>query len=265
MTEKRRGRILVVEDEIDIRELIELQLLRDGHFVETASDGEDALRRLLAAESPESLPELLVVDWMLPGLSGLEITQAVRKSPLLQKIPVLMVTARAEAADVVLGLEAGADDYVTKPFDIPVLLARVRALLRRAQQVATESTGESDLLELGALRVDRASHLVSCEGERVELTPSEFKLLVVLIEHRGKVLTRDQLIHAVQGQGVNVVDRAIDTHVFGLRKKLGACADWVETVRGVGYRVRPEENRAAARGATAPASAVSSPKKPEGR
>jgi two-component system, OmpR family, phosphate regulon response regulator PhoB len=234
-------RILLVEDEADIRDLISLHLGREGYAVESAIDGEEGLRKLRQAPY-----DLLVLDWMLPGISGLELTRIFRSPASASEIPasgapILMVTARMEAADIVLGLEAGADDYVTKPFEIPVLLARVRALLRRSKQTV-EKPGAP--LVLGDVWIDPNSYEVKCAGELLSLTPSEFKLLLALAQNRGRVLTRDRLIDCVQGAGVTVVDRAIDTHIFGLRKKLGACADVIETVRGVGYRVRSDSDPA---------------------
>lgn len=238
------SKILVVEDETDVRDLMTLHLKREGFEAVIASDGEEAIRLLR-----ENAYDLVVLDWMLPGVSGLEICKQINR-----KYPVLMVTARADTTDIVLGLEMGADDYVTKPFEIPVFMARVRALLRRGP-LPTFSGAESllkpskpssnlndpsekfELIELGALRVKVEAHQVFCGNEEIPLTPSEFKLLTALVRNRGRVLTRDRLIELVQGQGVAVVDRAIDTHVFGLRKKLGPCADLIETIRGVGYRV----------------------------
>ncbi len=219
--------VLVVEDEKDIRELIAIHLSREGLTVVPAGDGEEALAKLRAASH-----DLLLVDWMLPGMSGLEIAKAARADSRHRTTPILMVTARTEAADIVAGLEAGADDYVTKPFEVPVLMARVRALLRRAGMKP-----DGDVVKVGNLEINLESYEARCEGKPLTLTVSEFKLLAALIENRGKVFTRDQLIARVQGEGVTVVDRAIDTHVFGLRKKLGPCAEVVETVRGVGYRV----------------------------
>jgi two-component system phosphate regulon response regulator PhoB len=229
MTRNASTRILVIEDESDIRDLLLLHLGREGYVTEEAPDGNTGF---LAIESGEF--DLYVIDWMLPQMSGIELIRRLRQERR-STAPVLMVTARIEPADIVAGLEAGADDYVTKPFELPVLLARVRALLRRARS-ALEPTGSA--LATGAIRIDLASHEVYCAGERVDLTPSEFKLMVALARNQGRVLTRQKLIDLVQGEGVTVVDRAIDTHVFGLRKKLGECGEVIETVRGVGYRVR---------------------------
>ena len=225
-------RILIVEDEADIRDLIELHLKRERYAVESVSEGEEGMQKLL-----QDRYQLVILDWMLPGMSGLEIAKALRQNDATQKLPILMVTARMEPADIVLGLESGADDYVTKPFEIPVLLARVRALLRRSAEVPPAKS-EAGRIQVGALSLDPSSYQVTCAGEPVTLTLSEFKLLMALVQNKGRVLTRDRLIDLVQGEGVSVVDRAIDTHVFGLRKKLGNCADSIETVRGVGYRVK---------------------------
>jgi two-component system phosphate regulon response regulator PhoB len=226
--------VLVVEDEADVRELILLHLQRDGYKTDSAGDGEEALQKIQKAGQTY---DLFVLDWMLPKVSGLELMRALRTG-MRSKTPILMVTARVEAADIVLGLEAGADDYLTKPFEIPVLMARVRALLRRATMSASEA--ESEKIKIDALEIDTAAHEVRCEGNLIALTTSEFKLLASLAQNRGRVLTRDQLIDLVRGIDVSIVSRAIDTHIFGLRKKLGPCADIVETIRGVGYRIKSQ-------------------------
>ena len=231
-----KPRILLVEDEQDIRSLMVLHLRREGLELVEAADGDEALRAL-----QQGGWSVLVFDWMLPGMNGLELIRAVRQQD--PKTPILMVTAKAEAADIVLGLETGADDYLVKPFEVPVLLARVRALLRRwrMQQEAPKPLAPGSTRErvVGGLRLLPDSHELFCDGAPVALTISEFKLLSALLEAQGKVLTRGQLIELIQGQGVSVVDRTVDTHVFGLRKKLEACGDLIETVRGVGYRIRP--------------------------
>jgi DNA-binding response OmpR family regulator len=229
-----KARILVVEDEKDIGELICLHLRREGHELELVENGEDALNLL-----NENLFDLVVLDWMLPGLSGLELCKKIRmnRDSKSSAVPIFMVTARAHSSDLVVGLEMGADDYITKPFEIPVFLARVRALLRRA---ATGGDEPQDKYEIGDLKVDQQTYQVVCAKKDVQLTPSEFKLLLALVRNRGRVLTRERLIDLVQGEGVTVVDRTIDTHIFGLRKKLGKCSDIVETIRGVGYRVKSE-------------------------
>lgn len=220
------AKVLVVEDETDIRDLIVLHLGREGYQVKSVSNGKDALQ-LIANEKFD----LLVLDWMLPEKSGLEILREVRKTIDHEELGVLMVTAKSASSDLVMGLESGADDYLVKPFELSVLMARARALLRRMDKK------NGSALTLGALQIDEAAHEAKLDGKAISLTPYEFKLLVTLAQHKGRVLTRDQLILEVQGGGVSVVERAIDTHVFGLRKKLGQSADLIETVRGVGYRI----------------------------
>lgn len=222
------AQILVVEDESEIRELISLLLLRMGHRVQQCSQGQEVLQKI-----QQNNFDLLILDWMLPGLSGVEILQALRQSPGFST-PVLMITAKSSPEDIVFGLENGADDYMTKPFENSVFQARVRALLRRRQ----DPPQAHGVFQFGELRFNVQTYEVSCCGEPLHLTPSEFKILVTMAENRGKVMTRDQLIQVVQGEGISVTGRTIDTHVFGLRKKLQSCADWIETIRGVGYRVR---------------------------
>lgn len=221
----RNARVLVVEDENDIRELIVLHLSREGYQVDATADGAEALRKI-----PGGKYNLLVLDWMLPGKSGLEILREMRKDHGHDSLAVLMVTAKGASSDLVLGLESGADDYLVKPFELSVLMARARALMRRLER-------KDAALTLGPLEIDEAAHEARLGGQPVQLTPYEFKLLVTLARNQGRVLTRDQLIGEVQGSDVSVVERAIDTHVFGLRKKLGEAADLIETVRGVGYRI----------------------------
>jgi two-component system phosphate regulon response regulator PhoB len=227
----KKERVLIVEDEKDIADLMLLHLKREGCEVDVVDNGEEALERI-----QQQKYSLLVLDWMLPGISGLDLCKKLRGEKLIPSgTCVLMVTARAQAADIVLGLEVGADDYLTKPFDLSVLLARVRALFRRAHQ--TEATPEEKRIEIGDLTIDCDTHEVKCGKIIPDLTPSEFKLLFALMKNRGRVLTRDRLIQLVQGDGVSVIDRAIDTHIFGLRKKLGDYGAVIETIRGVGYRV----------------------------
>lgn len=225
-----KPRILVVEDEADVRELIALRLNREGYQVDEAFDGQEGLEH-----ARRNTYDLYILDWMMPKVSGLEMLKTLRDQMKVQA-PVLMVTARVEASDIVLGLESGADDYITKPFEAPVLIARVRALLRRTSVASTPDSEER--ISIDSLKVNLAAHEVYCGTEQVPLTPSEFNLLVALIRNRGRVLTRDKLIDLIRGVDVSIVSRAIDTHVFGLRKKLGACADVIETIRGVGYRVK---------------------------
>jgi two-component system phosphate regulon response regulator PhoB len=231
-------RVLVVEDEGEIRQLVVLHLKREGFEVDEVADGEEA-RQLASTRSYD----LIVLDWMLPSLSGLELTRWVRKRSAAPKTPILFVTAKTEPEHVATGLDAGADDYLTKPFDTLVLMARVNALLRRQEWLASQSApagtpAPRPQLVLGGMVLDTDSFELTVNGKPVDLTRSEFRLLETLMQNQGKVLSRESLIGDIQGEGVNVVGRTVDTHVFGLRKKLGAYADVIETIRGVGYRVR---------------------------
>lgn len=230
---KTATRILVVEDEADIRRLIVLHLEREGFVIDEASCGDEAIRLMESYEYP-----VLVIDWMLPGggLSGIDLARINRDR--LKPSSVLIVTAKAEPDDIVAGLGAGADDYLVKPFVPSVLVARVRTLLRRITSSPQPPSPKETIIKIGDFVMNTDSYEVKCNGEVVPLTPSEFKLLTTLIESRGRVLTREALIQQVQGEGISVVGRTVDTHVFGLRKKLGPCADIIETVRGVGYRVK---------------------------
>lgn len=235
-------RILVVEDETEIRDLIVLHLKRSGHPFDAVGSVEEAMPLL-----EKTSYALVVLDWMLPGMSGIELARRIRAKSDRDHLAILMVTARAEASDIVAGLDAGADDYLSKPFDPQVLVARVRALLRRHRRPSASSGAAIDQqaiiesFQIGELSIDAGTYEVKCAGEMIALTPSEFKLLQTLAQNRGRVLTRESLINHVQGEGVSVVGRTVDTHVFGLRKKLGACAEVIETVRGIGYRVKALE------------------------
>lgn len=228
-------KILLVEDEIDIQQLINLHLKREGYEVDIAADGDRAMELLDGKEF-----DLLILDWMLPGLSGLDIAHRVRqgsvKGSIKRTVPILMVTAKAESHDIVEGLEGGADDYLTKPFEVDVLKARVAALLRRAMMSESAPVDEN-MIAMGSIKIDMAGHEVFQNGEKLHLTVSEFRLLAELASNQGRVLTRDHLIRIIQGGEIAVTHRTIDTHVFGLRKKLGEEAGLIETIRGVGYRV----------------------------
>ena len=219
--------ILVVDDEPDLLELVRFTLDRAGFRVETAASGEEALSRLR-----RSVPDRLVLDLMLPDLSGEEVCRRVRGDPGLTGLPVIMLTAKSEEVDRVVGFELGADDYVTKPFSPRELVLRVKALLRRSSEAAASSAP----LERGPLRLDPERHRCAVEGEEVELTAKEFQLLEVLMRRPGRVMTREKLLDEVWGSDIAVTSRTIDTHLKRLREKLGAAADLIQTVRGLGYR-----------------------------
>jgi DNA-binding response OmpR family regulator len=219
--------ILLVEDEPDIASLVVIHLQRAGYEVRVHTEAESALRAIASQK-----PRLAILDWMLPGMSGLQLCRKIES-----KFPVIMLTARTSPADIITGLNAGADDYITKPFEIPVLLARVTAVLRRWGSLSGLNEKPVEL-KIGSHVVNVETHSCKHHENEIILTPMEFKLFVALAESTGKVLTRERLIDSVQGIGVAVTERAIDQHIFTLRKKLMADADLIETVRGVGYRVR---------------------------
>lgn len=229
-----QAQILVVEDEAEIRDLISLLLLRQGHRVQSCASALEAQEQLRRAPY-----DLIVLDWMLPQLSGVDFLRQQTQAGGA-KVPVLMVTAKAEPNDIVQGLEAGADDYITKPFEPSVFAARVRALLRRSPKAQGAGATSADFLKIGEIEMNLATYECRIGGEITHLTPSEFKILSEMIKSQGRVLTREALIETVQGEGISVTGRTIDTHVFGLRKKMGRQAEWIETIRGVGYRVRTE-------------------------
>jgi two-component system phosphate regulon response regulator PhoB len=221
-------RILVVDDEPDLLELVRVNLSQAGFDVETAETGRQALERARRAT-----PDLLILDLMLPDLSGTEVCRHLRADPSLGEIPIIMLTARADEVDRVVGLEIGADDYVTKPFSPRELTLRVRAVLRRRQP--TSSTG-SQVLERAELRLDPERHRCFVEQNEIELTAKEFALLHGLMMRPGRVMTREQLLDDVWGTDIAVTTRTIDTHLKRLREKLGPASHLIETVRGVGYR-----------------------------
>ncbi len=220
-------RILVVDDEPDLVELVRFNLAQAGFDVETAQTGEEALASLR-----RSAPDLMVLDLMLPDLSGTDVCRQVRSDPQLGPLPIIMLTAKSEEVDRIVGFELGADDYVTKPFSPRELTLRVKAVLRR--RAGTPTT--SGILERGALRLDPERHRCTVEGGDVELTAKEFHLLEALMGRPGRVMTREQLLDEVWGSDIAVTSRTIDTHLKRLREKLGAAAGLIETVRGVGYR-----------------------------
>jgi two-component system phosphate regulon response regulator PhoB len=220
-------RILVVDDEPDLLELVRFNLSQAGFAVDTAIAGREALEKV--RRSP---PDLLVLDLMLPDVSGNDIARQIRSDPGLADLPILMLTAKSEEVDRVVGFELGADDYVTKPFSPRELILRVKAVLRRRSAAPSATPG----LEHGALRLDPDRHRCFVKGDEVDLTAKEFKLLTTLMSRPGRVLTRERLLDEVWGSEITVTSRTIDTHLKRLREKLGAAGDLIETVRGVGYR-----------------------------
>jgi two-component system phosphate regulon response regulator PhoB len=222
--------IFVVEDEEDILELLRYHLTRERYAVTCAVNGEEALEAI-----PQQMPDLVLLDLMLPGLDGLEVCRRLKSDTKTAGVPVIMVTAKGEESDVVTGLELGADDYITKPFSMQVLIARVRSVLRRRRNAQADA---NSAICVHDLTIDPGRRKVFIKGKPVELTFTEFALLHFLAGRPGWVRTRDQIIDAVRGEDYAVTDRSVDVQIVGLRKKLGKCADYIQTVRGVGYRFK---------------------------
>ena len=221
--------ILIVEDDRDIAELLQRYLTRAGHVTDALGDGGEALAFVRAR-----VPDLVILDLMLPGVDGLEVCRTLRREPETRAIPIIMLTARTEESDRVVGLELGADDYVTKPFSPSELVARVGALLRRAQRWAESGNAA---LSYGPIELDRERHLVTARGEAVRLTAKEFLLLEYLMQHRGRVLSRDLLLTDVWGYRYTGGTRTVDVHVRRLREKIPVLGAAIETVKQFGYRL----------------------------
>ena len=228
--------VLVVDDERDILELVKYNLDKEGYQVTVVTTGEDAL-----AAARTKLPDIVILDLMLPGVDGLEVCRRLKADPKTRTIPIVMLTAKGDEADVVTGLELGASDYVTKPFSPRVLTARIKAVLRRGD----EEDGDDVTLRVNDLTIRVGRHQVIVAGVPAELTATEFRILVYLAKRPGWVFTRQQIVDAAQGDDVFVndrfvTDRSVDVHIVSLRRKLGPCGAYIETVRGVGYRLRDE-------------------------
>ena len=225
--------IMLVEDEESIVELVRYNLSREGYTVHVAMSGEDALTLVRTAN-----PALILLDIMLPEIDGIEVCRRLRRDERTMTTPVIMLTARGEESDIISGLEAGADDYVTKPFSPRVLMARVRAVLRRKSEPAPAPDA---VIEMHDLLIHPGRHEVSLAGQRIDLTHTEFRILHYLARRPGWVFTRYQIVDAVHGQEHAVTDRSVDVQIVGLRKKLGDAGNYIETVRGVGYRFKDQE------------------------
>ncbi|MFK7883872.1 MAG: response regulator [Phycisphaerales bacterium] len=227
--------VVVVDDEPDLLELVAYNIGQDGHEVITATDGISALEAVRSR-----LPDVVVLDVMMPGLSGLEVAKRLRSQTETASIPIIMLTARAEEKQELEGLDAGADDYISKPFSMQVLLARVKAVARRVNATGTKKNN----LSLGPISIDLDEHIAVVNGEAMNLTITEFRILAALLSSHGKVLSRPALISRAIGPGVTVTERTIDVHVTSIRKKLGDSAGMIRTVRGVGYRATSEPEAA---------------------
>ncbi len=226
-----KPRILITEDEVSLVALLRYNLEKEGYVVDEASDGQECLVKVA-----EEQPDLILLDWMLPQLSGLEVCRQLRRNPETRNIPVIMVTARGEESDRVRGLDVGADDYIAKPFSPGELLARIRAVLRRIRPALSE-----EMLTCGDVVMDLGAHKVSRGGRAIHLGPTEYRLLRYFLEHQGRVLSRDQLLDSVWGRDIFVEQRTVDVHIRRLRKALNGDndLDMIRTVRSAGYSIEP--------------------------
>tara|TARA_R110002049_G_scaffold103388_6_gene249666 strand:- start:284 stop:997 length:714 start_codon:yes stop_codon:yes gene_type:complete len=236
------AKIILVEDEDHICDILNFQLSKVGHEVEIYKNGQEAIEAI-QSKDPQNQPDLFLLDRMLPGANGVDICKFLKLYKPTNLKPILFLTALSKTEDIVEGLDAGADDYLTKPFETQILLARVRSLLRRSTALSNNSptTVNNQRLTNGAITLDVEQCKVWIDQVEVELTLSEFKLLQTFMKNSGRAFSRNQLVESIQDGPVHVTDRTIDTHIFGLRKKLGDHANLIETIRGVGYRVKPHE------------------------
>jgi two-component system alkaline phosphatase synthesis response regulator PhoP len=224
-----QAHILVVDDEPDLLELVQYNLIRSGYQVTCVTSGEEALARIRS-----NMPDLIVLDLMLPGIDGLDLCKMLKQEPQTAALPVVMLTARTEDADVVTGLEIGADDYLTKPFSPRVLVARIKAVLRRQRE---EKPPDMSIVVHDDIRIHPGRHEVRVGGRLVRLTPTEFRILHLLAQRPGWVFTRYQIVDRARGDDAGVTERSVDVHIAALRRKLGQYGEVVETIRGVGYRM----------------------------
>ena len=228
-----RATILVVEDDPDIRELLSFSLAKEGWTVVVADDGESGLAKL-----PSANPDCVVLDIMLPGMDGLDVLKALKADPARKRLPVIMTTAKGEEADVVSGLELGAEDYVVKPYSPKVLAARIRAALRRTYEAQSRPSDSEAILSKGDISLDPGKHEVKVKDAKIDLSATEFSILELLLRSPGWVFSRSKIIDSVKGRDYPVTDRAVDVQILSLRRKLGERGEDIETVRGVGYRLK---------------------------
>ncbi|NLG34522.1 MAG: response regulator transcription factor [Lentisphaerae bacterium] len=227
-----RETILLVEDEHDIQDLLKFHLEREHFTVDTANSGEDAIGNL-----KNSRPDLILLDLMLPGIDGVEVCRRLKANPDTRDIPIIMLTAKDSEADIIAGLEMGAGDYITKPFSPRILIARIHAVLRRPETLPASENAE-EAIHLGPLTIDPDRHKVEIKNKEVPLTCTEFRILHLLAESPGRAFTRQQIVDQVRGESYAVTERIVDVQMVSLRKKLGHLGDWIETVRGIGYRFK---------------------------
>jgi len=228
-------KVIVIEDEPDISDIIIYNLKREGYEVSSANTGELGLQTVATEK-----PDLVLLDLMLPGIDGLEVCRKIKEDKALESTAVILVTAKGEESDIVLGLGIGADDYITKPFSPREMIARVKAVLRRCEKVSTQEETD-DVIIYDELTIDSVKHKLKLKGEEVFLTATEFKILYFLAARPGRVFTREQLINNVLGDNVVIVDRNMDVHIRAIRKKLGDYKDCIETIRGIGYRFKEKD------------------------
>ena len=228
------GLVLVIDDEKDLLELVRYNLEKEGYSIRTAQDGESGLET-----ATRELPDIVIVDLMLPGIDGLDVCRRLRADQRTARTPIIMLTAKSAETDRVVGLEMGADDYITKPFSPRELAARIKAVLRRVSSQESP-TPKSRLIRRGKLAINLDRYGVRCGEENIDLTATEFRLLQTLVKHPGRVYSRSELIEGALGKEVAVVDRTIDVHITSLRRKFGDCGKYIETVRGFGYRFQEQ-------------------------
>ena len=224
-------KIFIVEDEPDILDVISYSLNREGFQIESSLDGAESIELI-----QQFKPDLILLDLMLPGMGGLDVCRHLKNDELSKHIPIIMVTAKGEESDIVLGLGLGADDYISKPFSPRELIARIKSVLRRSKE--SDNTKRSEIIESGELVIDTTKHKVLLKGSEIKLTATEFRLVTYLASNPGRVFPRDQLLDQAFGRNTVVVDRNIDVHIRAIRKKINADQYYIETVRGVGYRFR---------------------------
>ena len=231
-----KKKILVVEDDRDISELISYNLSREGYDIACLYDGSQAVDFVSKRK-----PDLIILDLMLPEMDGIEICRTLKGEAATKNIPIVMLTAKSEEADVVVGLQMGADDYIPKPFSPKVLVARIKAITRRTADLQVTAGSHDDLRNFGDFKMDLLKHKISYKSREIKLTSIEFDIIEFLSRSPGRVWSREQILDNVWKEGKFIIDRAVDVHVRGLRKKLGAAQDYIETVRGVGYRFKEVE------------------------
>ncbi|MEA3547824.1 MAG: response regulator transcription factor [Thermodesulfobacteriota bacterium] len=229
----KKKHILVVEDEEDIQQLVSFNLIKAGFNVSCADSGEEALHQMQSEKI-----DCVLLDWMLPGITGLDVCRQIKSNVDLQHVPIIMLTAKGEEDDIIAGLENGADDYIAKPFSPKVLVARVNTVLRRGRQTNDEADERKRKLSIHGFEIDTGRHEVQVHGRTIKLTTTEFAILELLAGRPGQVFSRQQIIDGVRGYNYMVTPRAMDVQIYGLRKKLGASGDYIETVRGIGYRLK---------------------------